>query len=894
MTRVTALSITLGLFISSLTILNAQPPCATNPIAGDYCSTATPICNLNGYCGNTSAFYTNTVSATNSSNETFTPLGAVFCATIQNNSWLKFIADSTVAIFDVWCSNCQINRGIQMQIYSTTDCYNYIPFSNCWNPQTPTNGQIMATGLTPGNVYFFMIDGAMGDVCDYVIACSVGVNIAPVISPDQTICENSTATLSALGGINYLWTSFPLDPSLTGQQNNATIMVTPAVTTTYTALIVNPGLNNFCANDTTILQTVVSINNVNVQAAGVVTAHCGHADGSITVTGSGGDSTYTYVWNTTPPQYTPTLSGVPAGTYTVTVTSDGCSKTASFTVPDAPGPTLSMTSYSNAHCNQANGNVYTQAAGGTPPYTYLWNTTPPQTTSNLQNVWPGNYTLTVTDSNLCTATYSIILTNEPGPTVNFSPPAPMCENHPPIYLNGGSPAGGTYTGPGITGNIFNASQAGNGTHQIIYTYADIFGCIGADTQFVTINAIPLVTMPSLPSLCADAEAFTLSGGLPSGGYYIGTAVVNGIFDPSASGTGIFSLGYTYSDSIGCGDTAYQSIQVLPLPLVSLADINPVCISDSIVLISGGLPAGGTYSGPYLTGTEFFPSLSGSGTFTITYTYSDTAGCTNADSTIMEVIPLPLAFQVGGGGTMCAGTPGLAVTLDSSQTGITYTLLLNGHMQGFPFSGTGSPLSFSNQSLAGIYTIHAVDPDHNCQNDMAGSVEIRVYPSPAVDLGEDLYLCDLPELLLDAGTYADSVQYEWQDGHDSREFRANAPGFYWVKVYLGNCYGIDSLEVMDCSDLELPNVFTPNDDQINDRFIARKTGEIIDFHIIVFNRWGNTVYDSGDLAEGWDGTLFNRGNDCAEGVYFFTAAWVSIIYPQEPRPRKINGSVTLLR
>lgn len=186
-------------------------------MAADFCSNATPICNLNGYCGNTSGTYTNWVSNTNHTNETFTPLGNVFCATIQNNSWLKFIADSTIAVFNVWVSNCTGNEGIQMQIYSTTDCYNFTPVSNCWNPGSPTNGQILASGLIPGNVYYFMIDGRQGDICDYVISAHIGVGSTPVVTANQRICKGDSAVVSASGGTTYVWTSVPYDAGLNSQ-----------------------------------------------------------------------------------------------------------------------------------------------------------------------------------------------------------------------------------------------------------------------------------------------------------------------------------------------------------------------------------------------------------------------------------------------------------------------------------------------------------------------------------------------------------------------------------------------------------------------------------------------------------------------------------------------------
>jgi gliding motility-associated-like protein len=93
---------------------------------------------------------------------------------------------------------------------------------------------------------------------------------------------------------------------------------------------------------------------------------------------------------------------------------------------------------------------------------------------------------------------------------------------------------------------------------------------------------------------------------------------------------------------------------------------------------------------------------------------------------------------------------------------------------------------------------------------------------------------------------------------------------------------------------MPNVFTPNFDGKNDRFKPRKVGEILNYTIEIYNRWGTMVYKSGDLEEGWDGSFMNISNDCPDGVYFFLASYMAHIYPQPDRLSTLSGTVTLLR
>ncbi|HBF89263.1 MAG TPA: hypothetical protein DDX39_11540 [Bacteroidales bacterium] len=251
------------------------PTCEGADPAGGVCEEATPICNLDGYCGNTSATYPTDHEEIDAYN-----LG-IFCGGINNNSWLSFVADSTTAILDVWVKNCNgqtiygdgIIRGIQLQVYETECAYGaFEAKSNCWSPNEQMNGQIIATNLTVGNPYLIMIDGYASDVCEYTFAASSGIVVASA-GNNKTICEGEYTTLTASGGTNVLWTASPSDPSLNGQESNLTISVTPSQTTTYTAEVW--GSNSLCSAPA---DAVVFVNSADANFTGLDNLYCENAN----------------------------------------------------------------------------------------------------------------------------------------------------------------------------------------------------------------------------------------------------------------------------------------------------------------------------------------------------------------------------------------------------------------------------------------------------------------------------------------------------------------------------------------------------------------------------------------------------------------------------------------
>ncbi len=174
-------------------ISNCPPPCGLNPNLNNSCSTAQPVnfAPANTVCGHTSLAFTVDQSP---------DLIADFCGSIENNGWFSFVADSTRMTMRIEVTNCLSGFGIQGRIFSTSDCINFTPRSNCWNPMQQSDGIIQATGLTVGNTYLLMLDGYSGDDCDFLMTRVTGG--LPVV------WNTFKARLNAEQAVDLNWSTF--------------------------------------------------------------------------------------------------------------------------------------------------------------------------------------------------------------------------------------------------------------------------------------------------------------------------------------------------------------------------------------------------------------------------------------------------------------------------------------------------------------------------------------------------------------------------------------------------------------------------------------------------------------------------------------------------------------
>lgn len=144
----------------------------------------------------------------------------------------------------------------------------------------------------------------------------------------------------------------------------------------------------------------------------------GGNNGAASINVLDGSPPYTFSWNNQPNNTTNASSTLTAGTYIVTVTdATGCSQSAPSVIITEPPAFIISTSHIDESCTGGsnNGEADCQVSGGTPPYTYLWNTTPNQMTSAISNLQAGNYEITITDANGCKDSATVVVNEEPNP-----------------------------------------------------------------------------------------------------------------------------------------------------------------------------------------------------------------------------------------------------------------------------------------------------------------------------------------------------------------------------------------------------------------------------------------------------------------------------------------------
>ncbi|MBS1941580.1 MAG: hypothetical protein JST38_11970, partial [Bacteroidetes bacterium] len=174
------------------------------------------------------------------------------------------------------------------------------------------------------------------------------------------------------------------------------------------------------------------------------------------------------------------------------------------------------------------------------------------------------YTVTATNG-ACTSTANVTVTVNPLPVINCPGNSSVCINTPAYALNGASPAGGTYSGTGVSGGSFDPAAAGLGAHTITYSYTDGNGCTNTPCTFtITVNPLPVVSCPgNMTGITTTDAAFALAGHgeSPAGGTFSGTGVSGGNFDPAVAGAGMHTITYTYTDGNSCGGSCTFTIAV---------------------------------------------------------------------------------------------------------------------------------------------------------------------------------------------------------------------------------------------------------------------------------------------------------------------------------------------
>lgn len=302
-------------------------------------------------------------------------------------------------------------------------------------------------------------------------------------------------------------------------------------------------------------------------------------------------------------------------------------------------------------------------------------------------------------------------------------------------------AGALPTGLTISSNgTISGTPTASGTFNFDVTMTDASACSGSESYSITIdcpsNPIAINTL----NLCDNSPVYTLDVASPTGGTYSGTGVTGDQFDPAA---GTQTITYDYIDPYGCEHNATTTITVNALPTVTLESFTSVCNNQGAVTLTGGLPAGGSYSGTGVTGTgtQFNPTV---GTQAITYTYTDENGCANEATKTITVNNAPTATFTLATNLVCLYSDPITLTTGLPTGGI--------------YEGTGvSNDTFSPEiATVGTHTLSYIVTENGCTDTAYVSIEVdacasilnttlntlNVYPNPTtgsiqIELNKDM-------------------------------------------------------------------------------------------------------------------------------------------------------------
>lgn len=190
----------------------------------------------------------------------------------------------------------------------------------------------------------------------------------------------------------------------------------------------------------------------------------------------------------------------------------------------------------------------------------------------------------------------------------------------------------------------------------------------------------------------------------------------------------------------------------------------VCAGNPVTLMATATGGSGIYNYLWTSNPAGFSSGSAqitvNPTQTTTYTVliSDGVNTVNVSATV-TVYQLPLAFNVTGGGSYCAGGSGVEIGLSGSQNGVTYTLYLNNQAIASR-SGNGESIQFGAQSLQGNYTVTAVNNSSQCQQSMTGAAAIAIHPRPNANAGNNQTVLSGTNAILNGSASGGSGQYHY--------------------------------------------------------------------------------------------------------------------------------------
>jgi PKD repeat protein len=393
----------------------------------------------------------------------------------------------------------------------------------------------------------------------------------------------------------------------------------------------------------------------------------------------------------------------------------------------------------------------------------------------------------------------------PDPDATITPVDTLCIDSSPVTLKAHD-TGGTWTGDGVTNNLFSPASAGTGNHTVKYNITDANGCSDSDQIIITVMPSPVVKTDPVGTLYINDPQVTLNAS-PAGGKWTGDGVTGNIFNPDSAGLGTHVISYeTLPDRTGCIGTDTIHINVI-MPSKPVSDFEPDTVGCSPLLVHFRNLSlnGASYLwdfGDKTTSAEQNPShsYSVSGSYIVKLTVTNISGQATHNGSITVYQKPVAAFNV------------YPTTVINNSQVVVFT-------------------NFSSDAVSWLWNF--------------GDGILSEEESPWHKYESE-------------GTYRVTLIVTSKDGcTDSTQFKSLVTVDYkngeikFPNVFKWNGSG--------------PTGGYWEENQLNDNIFRPFYTNVIEYKLQIFNRWGVLLYESSDLQKGWDG-YFGNTKLALEGVY----------------------------
>lgn len=542
----------------------------------------------------------------------------------------------------------------------------------------------------------------------------------------------------------------------------------------------------------------------------------------------------------------------------------------------------------NASCipegvSTCDGTATVNPSGGTPPYTFLWDDREAQTTQTAVALCGETYNVEVTDANGTSQTFEVTI-EDYKPDVSLDIAREVCLNDALFDISfGASPQNsdkgqGIFSGSGVSGTNFVPEQAGAGSHEITYTYTDTSACFNSDSDIITVLELPNLTIENnLSPYCITVPSTDLQLS-PPGGTLTGNGVTNNQLIPENAGVGDHLLTYTYTDNKGCTNSIEEEVTVVGLPQLFTNLPSTFCLNDAALLLQG-IPDGGVFQINGENETAISPQVLGVGNHELIYTVADENGCENTIKQSFEILPIP---EVLFDPTYQESCPPLAAVFTAESSSYVASCLWDfGDGETSDSCGTASHI----YKESGCYDVsYEVTSYRGCKNKSISESIVCVFKVPNVNF---FYLPDpvtqfSTEVFFQNASIS-ATDYDWFFEGGEPDYSTDVSPIvnypdgivadYEVMLVGTSEKGcIDSIKRVISVESEIllyvPNTFTPDDNTFNESWKPVIEGiDIFNYHLVVYNRWGEVIWESRNPDIGWDG--FYKNQKVKSGTYVWT-------------------------